>query len=65
MLPFGRKHPVKVKDLRIKRKLPAYPVMPSVRDRDGRTVWLPGVRHSGEYPAEPGSRMRLFFAEKM
>ena len=57
MLPFGRKTRVKIKELRIKRKIPAFPVNPVLRTPGGNALWLPGIRHSGEllkYPDEPG-----------
>ena len=48
---------VKIKELRIKRKIPAFPVNPVLRTPGGNALWLPGIRHSGEllkYPDEPG-----------
>ena len=64
MVPFGRKNPVKVKDLRIKRKIPPFPVNPVLRDGQGNVIWLPGIRHSGEYPALPGGEIVMISGEK-
>lgn len=57
MIPFGRKNPVKIKELRIKRGVPSYPVSPVVRIPGGEAVFLPGICHSGAclvVPGEPG-----------
>lgn len=64
MVPFGRKSAVKVKDLRIKRKIPAFPVNPAVRSADGRVLWLPGIRHSGQFPVRTGDKVIVFYAKK-
>ena len=65
MLPFGRHEAVKIKDLRIKRKVPALPVCPAVRDRHKKVIWLPGIRHSGEYPVRSGGEIMIFCAENV
>jgi len=65
MLPFGRKSAVKVKELRVKRKVAAYPVNPSLRIPGGCTLWLPGIHHSGECPALPGKAVLMISAEKI
>ncbi|MBO5668217.1 MAG: tRNA lysidine(34) synthetase TilS [Lentisphaeria bacterium] len=57
MLPFGRKNQVKIKDLRTRRKVPAFPANPVLRIPGGNVLWLPGIHHSGELlmrPDEPG-----------
>lgn len=64
MIPFGRKGKEKVKDLRIKRKVPAYPAIPVVRDREGMVLWLPGIRHSGAFPVQPESSCVVISAKK-
>lgn len=64
MLPFGRKKAVKIKELRVKRKVPALPVVPVFRDPGGEVVWVPSVRHSAGYPVAPGGECVSFFGEK-
>ncbi|MBE6365941.1 MAG: tRNA lysidine(34) synthetase TilS [Lentisphaerae bacterium] len=64
MLPFGRKSEVKVKELRIKRGIAAYPPYPVVRDQCGVILWLPGIRHSGRYTCLPGGGILVISAEK-
>lgn len=65
MLPFGRKNPVKVKELRIKRKIPSFPANPLLRDDKKKVIWLPGIRHSGEYPVRSGTQIVMICGEKM
>ncbi len=64
MLPFGAKEPVKVKKLRIGRKIPAYPVLPLLYDRDRRVLWMPFCRHSGHCPVRAGGEIIRIFGEK-
>ena len=63
MLPFGKNREVKVKELRIKRQIPAYPAVPVVRDADKKVLWLPSVRHSGCFTARPKCAVALFSAK--
>ena len=65
MLPFGRKNPVKVKELRIKRKISSFPANPLLRDDRRKVIWMPGIRHSGEYPVRPGTQIVMICGEKM
>lgn len=65
MLPFGRKRPVKIKDLRIKSKVPSFPVNPVLRTFGKVVLFLPGIRHSGEYPMAPGEPGVMISAEKI
>ncbi len=62
---FGRNCEVKVKELRIKRKIPAYPPYPAVRSANGTILWLPGIRHSGYHICRPGNRVLVLSAEKV
>lgn len=64
MRPFGKTEMVKVKDLRIKRKIPAFPVNPVLRIPGNRVLWLPGIRHSGEFTAVKERETVIFLAEK-
>lgn len=64
MLPFGRRRPVKVKELRIKRGVAPYPENPVLRDVSGRILWLPGIRHSGVFTCRPEERILVIYAEK-
>ncbi|MBE6356278.1 MAG: tRNA lysidine(34) synthetase TilS [Lentisphaerae bacterium] len=65
MLPFGRKKMVKIKDLRIKRKIPAFPVNPVLRIPGGNALWLPGIHHSGELLMRPDEPGVMISAEKI
>ena len=65
MVPFGRKSAVKIKDLRIKRKIAAFPVNPVLRTSQNQVVFLPGIRHSGGYPVAPGKPGIMISAEKI
>ena len=65
MLPFGRQDTVKIKDLRIKRKIAAFPVNPVLRTTQKQALCLPGIRHSGEYPVTPGKPGIMISAEKI
>ena len=65
MVPFGKVHPVKIKELRIKRKVPAYPAIPVVRDTAGNVLWLPGIRHSACHPVASGGGCMIFSAKKI
>jgi hypothetical protein len=64
-LPFGRNNPVKIKELRIKRGIPAFPVNPVVRISGKNAVFLPGIRHSGEFSMRPGAAGVMISAEKI
>ena len=65
MLPFGGREPVKVKKLRIDRKIPAYPVLPLLYDRERRVLWMPFCRHCGHCPARAGGEIIRIFGEKI
>ena len=65
MVPFGKSHPVKIKELRIKRKVPPYPAIPVVREVPGNVLWLPGIRHSACYPVADGGACVIFSAKKI
>lgn len=65
IIPFGRKSAVKIKDLRIKRKIAAFPVNPVLRTTQKQALFLPGIRHSGEYPVTPGEPGIMISAEKI
>lgn len=65
MVPFGAVYPVKVKKLRIDRKIPAYPVLPLLRDQHGRVLWMPFCRHSAHCQVRPGEEIIRIFGEKM
>ncbi len=64
--PFGRKHPVGIKKLRIDRKIPAYLNIPVVRISDGSAVWLPFIRN-GQYAAVTGETEKIvtFYAKRV
>ena len=64
MLPFGRDSEVNIKELRIKRQIPAYPAVPVVREFLRKVLWLPAVRHSGHCTALPERPIALFSAKK-
>ena len=65
MRVFGRESEVKIKELRIKRKIPAYPPYPVVRSESGTILWLPGIRHSGYHICRPGGQVLVLSAEKV
>ena len=65
MLPFGRSNMAKIKELRIKRQIPAYPVNPVLRIPGDRVLWLPGIRHSGESLMRPGRPGVMISGEKI
>ena len=65
MVPFGRKSAVKVKDLRIKRKIAAFPVNPVVRTMQKKVLFLPGIHHSAESLFIPGEDGVMISAEKI
>ena len=65
MVPFGRKSAEKVKNLRIKRKIAAFPVNPVVRTMQKKVLFLPGIHHSAESLFIPGRDGVMISAEKI
>ena len=55
ILPFGRSTELSLKKLRIDRKLPADFPCPVLRDRSGRILWAPGIRHSAHAALTPAT----------
>ena len=65
MVPFGRKNAVKIKDLRIKRKIAAFPVNPVLRTTQKKVIFLPGIHHSAESLFVAGESGMMISAEKI
>jgi hypothetical protein len=64
MIPFGTSRTVSIKKLRIDRKIPAFPAVPVVRDRDRRVLWVAQVRHSDLCKVEKKRSCIRIFVEK-
>lgn len=63
MLPFGGDAPVSLRELRIKRRVPAFPPPPVLRIPGGKALWAAGVRHSGEFTVRPGGKVVMISGE--